>query len=526
MEIIVKTLFGLEEILAKELKALGAENIQKLSRAVLCEGDMALLYRINIESRLALRVLMPIDTFDVQDEQELYRKIKRVNWQRHFTNEVTIAVDGHSSSDLFTHSKYIALKAKDAIVDQFREMTGTRQNVELNQPDIRVNIHIRGNICTVSLDSSGESLHKRGYRTDAVFAPINEVLAAGMISLSEWKCDSDFYDPMCGSGTIAIEAAFYAYGIPPNINRNYFSFKNWKNFDQDLWDMVKTTALEKKRDFKHNIYASDIDYRAIEKTRNNIENAGFTDEIEVQEVDFNELKPHSETGLIMINPPYDERLEIDNVKDFYKWMSDVLKQNFSDHDAWIISSNLDAIKYFGLRPSRKIALFNGPLECKFLKYALYRGTKKIHKLLDEDGNVDPEKTKRKRMTISPPRRRPNKVKIPRSFEDRMGKTRERRTEIQEETTTNPLASRIAKSTARKTEIKEESTTSNPLASRIAKSKEKKSDIKEETTANSLENRIEKSKEKQVEIKKDDTSKDEVTPKKNSLLSRISKKKDE
>lgn len=423
MEIIVKTLFGLEEILADELKALGAENIQKLSRAVMCEGDMGLLYKINLESRLALRVLMPIDSFDVQDEQELYRKIKRINWQRHFTNDVTIAVDGYSSSELFTHSQYIALKAKDAIVDQFREMTGSRQNVELNQPDIRVNIHIRGNICTVSLDSSGESLHKRGYRTSNVYAPINEVLAAGMIGLSGWNRDCDFHDPMCGSGTIAIEAAFYAYGIPPNINRTYFSCKNWKYFDADLWDLAIQNAAEKSFDFKHKIYASDIDYIAIEKTEDNIENAGFTGKIEVIESDFGDRSPESETGIVMMNPPYDERLELADVKDFYKWMSDVLKQNFTGHDAWLISSNLDAIKYFGLRPSRKIALFNGPLECKFLKYALYKGTKKIHKLQDQEdaeGEEDETKSKRKRLTVrKPSRSRPaRKIKIPKSFEER------------------------------------------------------------------------------------------------------------
>lgn len=377
MEIVVKTIAGLEEVLADELKALGAQETEILNRAVRIEGDKKMLYRANYEARTAIRVLVPIMTFNYQNEEQFYRRIKSYDWTKHLSHKGTLAIDGFSGSDRMTHSKYLALKAKDAIVDQFRDRYGDRPNINVLFPTLKLNVHINHlHLCTVSLDSSAESLHKRKYRVANTEAPISEALAAGMILLSGWDKKSDFIDPMCGSGTIPIEAAMIAYNIPAQKTRKQFGFFKWPDFDKALWEEIKENAEKNRFDFQHNIYASDKDFRAISAARHNIEEAGLTDIIELKRAKFEKNPAPAERGVVMMNPPYDERLQVKEVELLYSFIGDVLKTHYTGYEAWIISSNIEAMKNIGLHASKKISLFNGPLPCKFQRYELYKGSKK------------------------------------------------------------------------------------------------------------------------------------------------------
>lgn len=376
MKLIIKTMAGLEPVLADELAALGAHNIEPVNRAVVCEGDQALLYRANLELRTALRVLIPIAEFEAHDEEELYRNIRQIDWSVHMDLDDTLAVDAVTNSRHFGHSKYTALKTKDAIVDQFRRRTGKRPNVDVHSPSLRINVHIWKDQCTVALDASGDSLHKRGYRMDAVAAPINEVLAAGLILLSGWQRDSNFIDPMCGSGTILIEAALYAYNIPPLINRQHFGFMKWKDYDADLWELLVQEARQRINGFSHQLLGFDQNFKAVKACQQNAFAAHLEGKVEVGRQRFERLKPAAEEGLLIMNPPYDERMTKGNINDFYKMIGDQLKQNFAGYEAWIISSNKEALKHIGLRPSRKMTVYNGALECKYQKYELYKGSKK------------------------------------------------------------------------------------------------------------------------------------------------------
>lgn len=375
MEYIVKTMAGLEEVLASELKALGVEPTV-LKRAVSFNGELEHLYRANFELRTAIRVLQPVSVFRARTEDELYRKIGAIDWSEYMKLEDTLAVDGAVNSPYFRHSKYVALKTKDAIVDQFRNNTGRRPDVDINNPKLRINVHIGDETVTVALDTSGESLHKRGYRHETLEAPINEVLAAGMILLSGWQGDSNFIDPMCGSGTILIEAAMYAMHLPPQWQRNHFGFMSWRNFDRTLWEKVKAEALAKKQSFDHQFLGFDQDFKAISVSRRNAMSAGLEEELAFQRSTFQRLTPPPGPGIVVMNPPYDERLGIDDIKVFYKEIGDRLKQAFSGYQAWIISSNPEAVKSIGLKSSRKYVLFNGPLECRFLGFDLYEGSRK------------------------------------------------------------------------------------------------------------------------------------------------------
>lgn len=377
VEIVVKTIAGLEQVLANELRDLGAQHTEILNRAVKIEGDQKMLYKVNYQARTAIRVLVPIMTFNYQNEEQFYRRIKSYDWSKHLTYRGTLAIDGFSASDRMTHSKYLALKAKDAIVDQFRDKYGDRPNINIIFPTLKLNVHINHlHLCTVSLDSSAESLHKRKYRVVNTEAPISEALAAGMILLSGWDRQSDFIDPMCGSGTIPIEAAMIAYNIPVQKTRKTFGFFKWPDFDQKLWDEVKKEAEENQFDFQYKIYASDKDFRAIGAARHNIEEAGLTDIIELSRAKFEKNPAPADKGIVMMNPPYDERLQVKEVEQLYKFIGDVLKNHYTGYEAWIISSNMDAMKRIGLHACKKFSLFNGPLPCKFQKYELYQGSKK------------------------------------------------------------------------------------------------------------------------------------------------------
>lgn len=387
MKLLAKTLHGFESVLAEELRQMGATNVHERKRAVAFEGDLAMVYRANMELRTALRILMPIANFKANNEEELYDKIKEIDWEQYMSVKDTLAVDAVTASKVFNHSKYVALKVKDAVVDQFREKYRKRPNVRVLDPHLGIYIYVHNNDVNVSIDSTGQSLHKRGYRVAPVDAPINEVLAAGMILLSGWNKDCLFMDPMCGSGTILIEAALYANNIPPNLNREHFAFMNWSNFDKATLERLKENAKAHFVDHPHPIMGWDKNLGCVRKTEQNIEAAGLTGKIEVKRKRFERLTPPADHGVLMVNPPYDERLEEDNIEEFYSIIGDTFKKNYAGYEAWLISSNIDAIKSIGLRSSRKITLFNGKLECKFLKYEMYDGSKK-QKAAAEDAEFE------------------------------------------------------------------------------------------------------------------------------------------
>ena len=375
-KMVAKTLFGFEEILAKELLQLGAQKIEKGVRSVSFYGDKGFMYKANLGLRTAIKILKPITTFSVHNENDLYNAIYKMPWENYLSPKGTLAIDATVHSPLFKHSLFIAQKTKDAIVDKFRNTTGQRPNVDLKFPDLKINIHIDRHQCTVSLDASGESLHKRGYKTATNIAPINEVLAAGMILLSGWDGQCDFMDPMCGSGTILIEAAMIACNIPPNLMRKEFAFERWQDWDVDLFEKIEASLLNKTRDFHYKITGYDKAPSAIAKARENIKYARLEDFVHVQHEDFFKTRKGGHQKLHMVfNPPYGERLNID-MQDFYKNIGDTLKQNYPGTDAWFITSNLDALKHVGLRPSRKIQLYNAKLEARLVKYVMYEGSKK------------------------------------------------------------------------------------------------------------------------------------------------------
>ncbi|MGM5470366.1 THUMP domain-containing class I SAM-dependent RNA methyltransferase [Flavobacteriaceae bacterium LMO-SS05] len=375
-KMVAKTLFGFEELLANELIQLGALEVTKGIRSVSFVGDKGFMYKANMALRTAIKILKPIHSFKVKNEQELYDKLYNMSWDHYLKPTGTLAVDATVHSEQFTHSLYIAQKTKDAIVDKFRNTTGERPNVDLKFPDIKVNVHIDRNTCDIALDTSGDSLHKRGYKTATNIAPINEVLAAGLIMLSGWDGQSDFMDPMCGSGTILAEAAMIACNIPPNLMRKEFAFERWQDWDVELFEKIEDSLLSKTRDFHHKIIGFDKAPSAVDKAIENIKNAKLEDFITIKHEDFFKTQKGGDEILHMVfNPPYGERLNLD-MEQFYGQIGDTLKQHYPNTNAWFITSNLEALKHVGLRPSRKIHLFNAKLEARLVKYEIYEGSKK------------------------------------------------------------------------------------------------------------------------------------------------------
>ena len=376
---VAKTLFGFEDLLARELVQLGARDVKAGIRNVSFSGDTGFMYKANLGLRTAIKVLKPIRTFRVVSEQDLYDQVYKMKWDQYLKSSGTLAIDATVHSNIFTHSQYIALKTKDAIVDKFRNTTGTRPNVDLRFPDLKINVHIDKQLCTISLDSSGESLHKRGYKTATNIAPINEVLAAGLVMLSGWDGQTDFMDPMCGSGTILAEAAMIACNIPPNLMRKEFAFERWHDWDVDLFEKIEESLLSKARDFHHKIIGYDKSPSAVNKAKTNIENAHLEEFIDIKHEDFFKTQKGGEEKLHMVfNPPYGERLDL-NMEEFYANIGNTLKHGYPNTEAWFITANLEALKYVGLRPSRKIKLFNAKLESRLAKYEIYEGSRKAKK---------------------------------------------------------------------------------------------------------------------------------------------------
>ncbi|MGV7107375.1 THUMP domain-containing class I SAM-dependent RNA methyltransferase [Flavobacterium sp. U410] len=373
---IAKTFFGFEEILAKELQQLGAQKVEQGTRMVSFVGDKGFMYKANLALRTALKILKPIKKFKAFNEKSLYEGIKSMDWSNYLNENQTFVVETTLHSELFTHSQFVALKTKDAIVDQFRELNGKRPSIDKEFPDLRIHVHIDRDLCTVSIDTSGASLHHRGYRTATNIAPINEVLAAGMLLLSGWEGNSHFLDPMCGSGTILAEAAMIACNIPANINRKEFAFERWKDWDSELFDKILESLLKKTKEFHYTITGYDKAPSAVNKAKDNIRNANLEEYISIRHDNFFETKKMTEGPLHMVfNPPYGERLDIE-MERFYREIGDTLKHGYPNTNAWFITANLEALKFVGLKPSRKIKLFNGKLEARLVKYEMYEGSKR------------------------------------------------------------------------------------------------------------------------------------------------------
>ena len=375
-KMIAKTFFGFEEILAKELQQMGAQQVEMGVRMVSFMGDKGFMYKANIGLRTALKILMPIHSFKAYNDSSLYKGIQSFDWSQYLNANQSFVVDVTLNSEHFNHSQFVALKTKDAIVDQFRDKFGKRPDVDKDFPDLRINVHIYNDACSVALDTSGASLHHRGYRTATNIAPINEVLAAGMLLLSGWDGQGDFLDPMCGSGTILAEAAMIACNIPANINRKEFGFERWPDWDNDLFDKVMDSLMNKTREFHYTIKGYDKAPSAVMKAKDNIRNANLDEFVTVVQEDFFKTEKETRGPLHMVfNPPYGERLDID-LERFYREIGDTLKQGYPNTNAWFITANLEALKYVGLKPSRKIKLFNGKLEARLVKYEMYEGSKR------------------------------------------------------------------------------------------------------------------------------------------------------
>lgn len=375
-KMVAKTFFGFEEILVRELQLLGAQEVEPGVRMVSFKGDKGFMYKANLSLRTALKVLKPIFYFRAKNEAALYKGIYSVNWSKYINANQTFVIDATVHSDQFNHSEFVSQKCKDAIVDQFRERTGQRPSIEKSFPDLRINVHIDKDQVSVALDTSGNSLHQRGYRTATNIAPINEVLAAGMLLLSGWDGQGDFLDPMCGSGTILAEAAMIACNIPANINRKEFAFEKWSDWDNDLFDQIVTALLKRVKEFHYTIKGFDKVPSAVLKAKDNIKNANLDEYITVQEKNFFDTEKETSGPLHMVfNPPYGERLDI-QMERFYSDIGNTLKKNYPGTNAWFITANLEALKFVGLKPSRKIKLFNGSLEARLVKYEMYEGSKR------------------------------------------------------------------------------------------------------------------------------------------------------
>ncbi len=376
-DMVAKTLFGMEDVLATELSEINAANIRILNRAVSFTGDKKLMYKANYNLRLALTILMPIGESELKSENDLYAFVRSIQWDKYMSVDETLAIDVALKSDLFTHSQFVAQKVKDAIVDQFRDKYGRRPSVDLDFPALRINVFLSDKRITLSIDSSGDPLYKRGYRFKQGMAPLNEVLAAGLIKMTGWTGDVPFVDFMCGSGTIPVEAAMMAAKIPPGSLGRPYGFQKWRDYDRDLFRQVEKEALPVKQEPL--IYASDISPDAIRLATSHARNAHVSESIRFQTCDFGEVTAPEGPGVILINPPYGERIIPENINELYALIGSKFKRSFEGYTAWIFSGNYEAMKNVGLRPFRKIPLFNGQLECRLNGFALYSGSKKASK---------------------------------------------------------------------------------------------------------------------------------------------------
>lgn len=384
---VAKTMQGLEEVLADELKAMGASDIELLSRAVAFRGDMRLLYRANYSCRTALSILKPFAEFEANSTDELYNQTYKIRWEKIMDLDSTFMIDSSTSGEIFTHSYYASLRTKDAIVDRFKKLFGRRPSIDTENPQYKFNLHIRDNHVTLLMNSSGDSLHKRGYRQGVGVAPINEVLAAGMIKLTGWKCDTNFMDPMCGSGTLLIEAAMLANNIPAQYYRTQgFGFQKWKEYNIGEWKRIKTEEDRKigMGDFDCEIWGNDLDMAVLEQCEKNLQYTKLHKDVMLYNGSFEFQAPPEGRTLIVTNPPYGERIKVEDLNEMYDKLGSTFKNLYGEGcEVWLISSDMEAIKHIGLKPSQRILLINGSLECRFLQYELYQGSRKASKQAEE-----------------------------------------------------------------------------------------------------------------------------------------------
>ena len=388
-EMIAKTFQGLEEILAEELTTLGANDIQIGRRMVSFTGDKRMMYKANFCLRTAIRILKPIKNFTAKDADEVYNQIQAIPWEEYLDVNKTFAIDAVVFSEEFRHSKFVSYKVKDAIVDYFREKTGKRPSVRINNPDVLLNIHIAQTTCTLSLDSSGESLHRRGYRQEQVDAPLNEVLAAGMVLMTGWRGECDLIDPMCGSGTIPIEAALIARNIAPGVFRKGFAFEKWVDFDSEMFDEIYNDDSQ-EREFTHKIYGYDNNPKANEIATHNIKAAGVSKDVTLKLQPFQQFEQPQEKSIIVMNPPYGERISTNDLLGLYQMIGERLKHAFVGNEAWVLSYREECFDQIGLKPSKKVPLFNGALECEFRKYEIFDGKYKEFKSQEGEGEEKKE----------------------------------------------------------------------------------------------------------------------------------------
>ena len=371
-EMIAKTFRGLEEVLATELVNIGANNVQLQRRAVSFTGDKALMYKANLCCRTASRILKPILTFDASNPDEVYEQVKNINWGDYMAVDSTFAIDSTVFSEVFRHSKFVSYRVKDAIADWFTERFDRRPSVRLDGAQLLINIHIAEHKCTLSLDSSGESLHKRGYRVAQTEAPLNEALAAGMLLMAGWKGESDFVDPMCGSGTLLIEAALIALNIPPGIYRSSFAFEKWNDFDEELFDaLYNDDSYERPFNFK--IYGSDNSPQAIKIAEQNVKSTGLSKYIDLQIMPVQKLEAPAPNCMVVTNPPYGERITSDDIYGLYAALGTTVKHKFSGSTVWVISSHEECLDKIGLKPTERIRLLNGALDCWYCRYDIFAG---------------------------------------------------------------------------------------------------------------------------------------------------------
>ena len=374
-ELVAKTMQGLEEVLAKEITELGGNDVKIGRRMVSFSGDQRLLYKSNLYLRTAVRILKPIASFRAKNPDEVYEQVRKIQWEKFFSPNQTFTIDTVVYSDLFRHSKFLAYRVKDGMADYFMEKFDKRPSVRLTNPDVYINVHVSHETCTISLDSSGESLHKRGYRVDQTEAPLNEVLAAGMLLLAGWEGQCNFIDPMCGSGTLLIEAALIALKIPPGIYRKGFAFEKWPDFDADLFEELCTEEPD-ENPFKFKIYGSDMSAQAISIAQKNVKSASLGKYIELETRSIQKITEAPENGMLVMNPPYGERISSNDLLALYETIGERLKHAFMGYTAWILSYREECFDKIGLRPSARIPLMNGALDCEFRKYDIFRGKRK------------------------------------------------------------------------------------------------------------------------------------------------------
>jgi putative N6-adenine-specific DNA methylase len=379
MRFVAKTLYGLEKLLSEELISLGAGNVQTANRAVLFEGEMSLLYRVNYSVRTALSVLMTIADFKIKSKDDLYKGGSKIEWERYMDPDDTFSIVPVINSPHFVHTGYAGLILKDSIADSFRIKTGRRPSVDPNNPRILINLHISNDHATISIDSSVVPLFKRGYRQEQSLAPLNEVLAAGIILLSGWKVSATLTDPMCGSGTIPIEAGLIACKIPPGKFRKFFGFQRWKDFDKDLFEKIKLECDSRIQVSPVKIFGSDISEQVLQFAKANVERAGLSEVITLGISDFKDLRSVDDQGYVFLNPPYGQRIQPEEIDELYGMIGTTLKHNFPGTTVWLITSNRESLKYVGLKPKEKHILFNGALDCILLKFEMYQGSKKQKK---------------------------------------------------------------------------------------------------------------------------------------------------